>query len=276
MTQETRTVFCASKSGTIYNETFCANRKLPELKRDCETSVDCEYLWFKSQWSSCSADCGKGIQNRRVICGQFKGGAVSAADDESKCDAAEKPDETRECEGKTKECLGQWFTGPWSECNKPCGGGIRSRKVLCILNGVPGKPSDCTDDNIEFSSEDCNVAACLEDETLPVDVTSKPIEEDDEGEEYCDEDDDIEAVGDDDTTESIDAKLSSGISDGIDLDGTDATESTITDDDLMLSDATYETDSLTDETSTDITSKTFIRHFSLFFLISILCIFSFK
>lgn len=225
---------------------------MPELKRDCVTTVACEYLWFSSQWSSCSSKCGKGIQNRRVLCGQYDNGAVLAADDVSKCKADEKPEETRDCEGESKECLGQWFTGPWTECSKPCGVGTRSRKVLCILNGVPAKHTDCTDDSIEFSSEDCNTSACLEDETLPLDVTSKPIEEDDEGEDYCDDD---EVGGDDDDTTEFNPFEKKGISDGFDLDSSDSTEPTISDDDLMLSDSTYLPSTGIDETSTDITSK---------------------
>lgn len=39
-----------------------------------------------------------------------------------------------------------------------------------------------------------NKQPCIDDAIIPVDTTSKPIEEDDEGEEYCDEDEDMELI----------------------------------------------------------------------------------
>lgn len=259
LTTETRTAFCASQKGKIYNDTFCSKRKVPELTRVCEAPSECDFQWFKSQWSACSAECGKGIQNRRVICAKFDGTSIKPSADESSCKVDEKPADTKDCEGKTKECPGQWFSGPFSDCDKKCGGGSRSREVLCIANGVAVKTTDCNQETIVFKSEDCNKEQCTEDEIIPVDTTSKPIEEDDEGEEYCDEDeeeslDDGAGVLRADTTESL--------GDAIDLDNTsDSPRSTIgAEDDIMMSDSTgFETDSTqTDDGVTDSSRKFFI------------------
>ncbi|KAJ6638506.1 Papilin, partial [Pseudolycoriella hygida] len=254
LNQETRTAHCASKSGTIYNETFCANRKKPELTRECKAPA-CDYQWFKSQWTKCSAECGNGVQSRQVICGKLDGNSVQKSDDESKC-SEEKPIAEKEC-SVDKECPGQWFSGPWGECDKKCGGGKRTRKVLCIANGVPVKETDCSEDTIEFRTDDCNKDACIEDETIPVDSTSKPITEDDEGEDWCDEDDETGTTDDMEIVKVIPTD-STGISDIFEVDSTsDATESSFITDDLMLSDATgFETDSTQTDSVTDISIAT--------------------
>lgn len=233
---------------------------MPELTRPCNAS-DCKYQWFSSQWSKCSAECGKGVQTRRVLCGTYDEEFVRRANDESQCDANEKPDEEKECETK-KECAGQWFSGPWSECDKKCGGGRKTRKILCIANDVPVSPSQCNEDAIEFASEDCNKDACLEDETIPVDSTSKPIEEDDESEEWCDEEDE----DDDDETPSSVMKVvptdGSNVSDGFEIDASAPTrETSLITDDLMLSDATgFEAHD--GETGTDLPGIIYLLFFS--------------
>ncbi|XP_021693567.1 papilin isoform X5 [Aedes aegypti] len=249
---ETRTVYCASKSGTVYDNKFCANRELPELKRECK-STPCEYQWFTSQWSKCSAVCGNGVQTRSVVCGVFDGQSLKRADDDYKCDAALRPENERECEGPA-ECPGQWFTGPWTDCSKACGGGFMSRKVLCIANGSVVAETNCKVDTIELSTESCNSHDCTDDEIIPVDVTSKPLEEDDyDDEEWC-EDEDEEA------TESPDDVLmvtdDSTLVDGVDLESTQfTTESSLETDEMMLSDATgFETGATEVDTATDVST----------------------
>lgn len=181
-------------------------------------------------------DCGTGVQTRNVLCGKFGKGAVTPAKDESKCDAAEKPETTKECDAG-KKCEGLWFTGPWSDCSKKCGGGKRTRKVLCIADGKEVKPDKCGEDSIAFSSEDCNKEPCVEDELIPIDTTANPIEEDDESEEYCDEDDEdssLELVDIDTSTEfeSSSSSLSSLFTD--ELMQSDSTDSTDTSDSSSL------------------------------------------
>ncbi|XP_055525400.1 papilin isoform X2 [Wyeomyia smithii] len=248
-TVETRTVYCASKAGTVYDNKFCANRELPELKREC-TAVPCEYQWFSSQWSKCSAVCGKGVQTRTVVCGVFDGQSLKRADDDYKCDIKLKPKAERECDGP-EECPGQWFTGPWTDCSKDCGGGFKSRKVLCIANGTVVAETSCKVDTIEMSTESCNSHDCTDDEIIPVDVTSKPLEEDDYDEEEWCEDEEEEA------TESPDGVLmvtdDSTLVDGVDLESSQGTtESSLETDEMMLSDATgFETGITDTDTSTD-------------------------
>ncbi|XP_017478128.1 PREDICTED: papilin isoform X5 [Rhagoletis zephyria] len=238
---ETRTAICATKSGKIYPEEFCAP-EVPALSRPCESSK-CKPKWFTSEWSTCSAACGKGVQSRIVICGEFDGKSIKPAED-SKCEATAKPESEQECEGEEKECPGQWFTGPWEPCSKPCGGGERKREVLCLANGT--KSLNCDESKIESLSEKCNTQACTEDELLPVDGTAAPIAEDASEEEECDEDD--EGL-------DLETKEDLKISDGIELDEEATTLSSLITDELMLSDSPSTGES-SEVTSTDIPYST--------------------
>ncbi|EDV43612.1 uncharacterized protein Dana_GF16440, isoform A [Drosophila ananassae] len=219
---ETRTAICGNKDGKEYPEEFC-EPEVPSLTRPC-TAPKCQAQWFSSEWSKCSAACGKGAKSRIVICGEFDGKTVTPASDDSKCDKATKPESEEECEGEEKECPGEWFTGPWGECSKSCGGGERVREVLCLSNGT--KSLNCDESKLESLSEKCNSEACTEDEILPLTSTDKPIEDD---EEECDEEG-IELVTDNLSEDEP-------TSDGFDLDGDAKTETTIEAEDLMLSDS---------------------------------------
>ncbi|XP_055613416.1 papilin-like isoform X1 [Uranotaenia lowii] len=248
-TSETRTVHCASKTGTIYDDKFCANRELPELKRECQY-VPCEYQWFSSQWSKCSAICGKGIQTRTVVCGVFDGQSLKRADDDYKCDADQRPTNEQECEGPA-ECPGQWFTGPWTDCTKDCGGGFKSRKVLCIANGTVVPETNCKIDTIELSTESCNSHDCTDDETIPVDTTATPLEDDYDDEEWCEDDEESSSESPDDI---LMVTEDTSLVDGIDLESTHATtDSSLETDEMMLSDATgFETGATDSDATTDI------------------------
>ncbi|XP_055921966.1 papilin isoform X3 [Eupeodes corollae] len=184
-TKETRTALCGSKTGKVYDDKFCLLEK-PSLIRPC-SSVKCKIQWFTSQWSECSAKCGTGIQSRIVICAEFDGLKLTRALDESECNSLDKPSTEQKCEGDQKDCPGEWFTGPWGECSKICGGGQRYREVLCLANG--SKASNCEESKIEFGSENCNTEPCTDDELIPID-TNKSIEDEFESGEDCDEDED--------------------------------------------------------------------------------------
>ncbi|XP_017001607.2 papilin isoform X1 [Drosophila takahashii] len=219
---ETRTAICGNKEGKVYPEEFC-EPEVPTLSRPCK-SPKCEAQWFSSEWSKCSAPCGKGVKSRIVICGEFDGKTVSPASDDSKCNKDAKPESEQECEGEEKECPGEWFTGPWGQCSKPCGGGERVREVLCLSNGT--KSVNCDESKVEPLSEKCNPEACTEDEILPLTSTDKPIEDD---EEDCDEDG-IELV--DDTLPQVEKSAAV-----IDLEGKPSTETTPEAEELMQSDS---------------------------------------
>lgn len=48
------------------------------------------------------------------------------------------------------------------KCSKACGGGERTKKVVCIKANEVVDVSHCDADSIIFSHEDCNEQACTE------------------------------------------------------------------------------------------------------------------
>ncbi|XP_015585741.1 thrombospondin type-1 domain-containing protein 4 isoform X2 [Cephus cinctus] len=80
--------------------------------------------WLFTEWSrKCSAECGTGIQTRRVFCG-------TSSRNES-CDESNRPDTTRTC-SSDRACSGQWFAGPWTQCSSTCDLGEQTREVACV------------------------------------------------------------------------------------------------------------------------------------------------
>lgn len=61
-----------------------------------------------------------------------------------------------------EKCPGEWYSGPWTECSKPCGGGERSKKVVCLKDLQVVDASECGPDKIIFSKEECNTQPCSE------------------------------------------------------------------------------------------------------------------
>ncbi|CAH1399411.1 unnamed protein product [Nezara viridula] len=180
---ETRTAYCGSKDGKPYPDSMCHEYRKPKLVQNC-TYVQCASQWYASQWSACSAKCGTGVQTRSVFCATFDGDTFKKVDN-SKCDAAKKYEEKQECKVED-ECKGEWFYGPFSSCSKPCGGGRMTRKILCVKDNQTVSIKECSVDNIETATADCNMHACGEDEIIPVEPTQVISEDYDEceGEDY--------------------------------------------------------------------------------------------
>lgn len=80
--------------------------------------------WLFTEWSDqCSAECGTGVQTRRVLC--------ETNSDEESCDESSRPETSRDC-SSNRTCSGQWFTGPWTECSASCDVGEQVRDVVCV------------------------------------------------------------------------------------------------------------------------------------------------
>ncbi|XP_019882164.2 papilin isoform X4 [Camponotus floridanus] len=186
LTKETRTAHCATQDGMVYSDDLCDADKKPELERECEKAKNCDFQWFTSLWSKCSAECGAGVQTRKVFCGIFSEDEVKKVLDEN-CDPEEKFEDTKNCTAK-KPCKGEWFAGPWSKCSKPCGGGDMIRKVICMRDNKTAPISQCDADSIMFSTEKCNDQPCEEGVT-PADIDEKITDSD---EEECEEEEEEE------------------------------------------------------------------------------------
>ncbi|RLU15132.1 hypothetical protein DMN91_013019 [Ooceraea biroi] len=185
LTKETRTAQCATQDGTVYLEDMCDAGKKPQMERECEKSKDCDFQWFASQWSECSAICGSGVQTRKVFCGTFSDDTVKKVTDDN-CDPEKKFEDSQNCTAK-EECKGEWFAGPWSKCSQPCDGGDMTRKVICMKDNKTVSVSQCDADTIMFSTEKCNDEPCEEGQTPaaeePTDTTVPGEEEECEEEE---------------------------------------------------------------------------------------------
>ncbi|RZF40156.1 hypothetical protein LSTR_LSTR010108 [Laodelphax striatellus] len=157
---ETREVKCSTQKGQVYDDSFCHKYRLPDLKRECISTAECQHEWYATQWSECSVRCGAGVQSRKVFCASTENDTFTKVDD-ANCDASKKYETTQNCTGKD-ECKGSWFSGPWSPCSKPCGGGVQARKVLCLLDSKVVETRNCDGSLVPFSNEPCNNHPCGE------------------------------------------------------------------------------------------------------------------
>ncbi|XP_014601645.1 PREDICTED: thrombospondin type-1 domain-containing protein 4-like isoform X3 [Polistes canadensis] len=79
--------------------------------------------WLYTEWSEqCSAECGIGMQSRRVFCEKYSN---------EECDRMNRPESSRSC-SSNRTCSGQWFVGPWSECSSNCDFGEQTREAVCV------------------------------------------------------------------------------------------------------------------------------------------------
>eukprot|EP00933_Yihiella_yeosuensis_P020140 TRINITY_DN16226_c0_g1_i1.p1 TRINITY_DN16226_c0_g1~~TRINITY_DN16226_c0_g1_i1.p1 ORF type:complete len:918 (+),score=126.64 TRINITY_DN16226_c0_g1_i1:81-2756(+) len=110
----------------------------PKEVETCKNVSGC--VWNTSAWSSCSTQCGVGLQSREVRC------PSGVAQD---CTSASTvPVATRSCSASSG-C--SWKVTAWSECSTTCGTGLLKRKVYCSS----GKDGDCQGSK-PVASQACN------------------------------------------------------------------------------------------------------------------------
>lgn len=131
------------------------------------------HVWrLDPQWGDCSVACGSGKQKRTVYCSDDQ----QRITDDSLCDLSVKPNAEQTC--NTQACLQyQWETCSWSECTAECGGGAnggsvggtmlgeRTRKIMCMRNGVLSDASYCNaTQRLLLSDSDvgCNYIPCTD------------------------------------------------------------------------------------------------------------------
>uniref|UniRef100_A0A8C0P5N1 ADAM metallopeptidase with thrombospondin type 1 motif 20 n=1 Tax=Canis lupus familiaris TaxID=9615 RepID=A0A8C0P5N1_CANLF len=113
--------------------------------------------WRTGPWGSCSSSCARGVQRRVVVCQDEDGQSATS------CDAASRPPEAQHCH--SGPCP-QWSYGSWGECTQTCGGGIKSRFVICQFpNGQMSQEQNCEILNKPPSVVQCHVHACPDDAT---------------------------------------------------------------------------------------------------------------
>ncbi|EDO36365.1 predicted protein [Nematostella vectensis] len=99
--------------GTYVRDSVCAGAK-PVTTQDCETAT-CTASWYTTEWSPCSATCGKGTQSRSVICRRetFTGSMQYKTLSDSNC-AENKPTVTLSQECNKVNCPAEWVPSAWS------------------------------------------------------------------------------------------------------------------------------------------------------------------
>ncbi|XP_033066243.1 A disintegrin and metalloproteinase with thrombospondin motifs 9 isoform X1 [Trachypithecus francoisi] len=183
----TRQVVCVNYSDHVIDRSECDQDYIPETDQDCSMSPcpqrtpdsglaqhpfqDEDYRprsaspsrthvlggnqWRTGPWGACSSTCAGGSQRRVVVCQDENG--YTAND----CVERIKPDEQRACE--SGPCP-QWAYGNWGECTKLCGGGIRTRLVVCQRsNGERFPDLSCEILDKPPDREQCNTHACPHD-----------------------------------------------------------------------------------------------------------------
>ncbi|CAD7703310.1 unnamed protein product [Ostreobium quekettii] len=157
--------YCISASGTPAPQEVCDT-----LDTSSDTSAECDVAPCSSlpayyqlgQWSACDALCGGGVRTRPAVCVNGTGDVIDA----SNCEALDPKLVEKEC--NTMPCESFYYSvRAWGECSEPCGGGNRTREVICVVaNIVPftgGDSSDtCEDKGLERPREEepCNTFAC--------------------------------------------------------------------------------------------------------------------
>lgn len=95
---------------------------------ECEGSVcpTATYSWYQGGFNACSKPCGSGVQTQTVECRDQN--EVVVAD--SFC-TGPKPPTSRAC--NVQSCPGTyaWNIGEYGDCSKTCGGGTKTRAVIC-------------------------------------------------------------------------------------------------------------------------------------------------
>ncbi|XP_073495651.1 ADAMTS-like protein 4 isoform X2 [Phyllobates terribilis] len=157
--QRTRHVRCISNQGDVIGEGECSNRLRPRNNEVCDMGP-CVRSWFHNDWSStCSSECGPGIQRRSVFC------LSSSPNDESQDGCpGNKPSDMRVCNSGPCERTIKWYTGPWSQCSAECDEGSQRRDVICVSKmGSDFNVSDaseCAHLEKPPSLQSCNAGSC--------------------------------------------------------------------------------------------------------------------
>ncbi|XP_060601173.1 A disintegrin and metalloproteinase with thrombospondin motifs 7-like isoform X2 [Ruditapes philippinarum] len=144
----TRVVECInSESNEDVDQTLCDINTKPNAIGDC--NKDTCHEWESSEWSQCSATCGKSIRTRVVSCPQT-----------GSCDPKHKPDEEEMCD--VPKCV-IWVSGQWSKCTKQCDTGEQFRLVQCVnvTNQLPSH--GCSYPEKPEEKQDCNTDPCKND-----------------------------------------------------------------------------------------------------------------
>uniref|UniRef100_A0A3Q3KD59 ADAM metallopeptidase with thrombospondin type 1 motif, 16 n=1 Tax=Monopterus albus TaxID=43700 RepID=A0A3Q3KD59_MONAL len=144
------------------NTSYCNPKSRPATGlMPCNTQP-CPASWSLGEWGMCSRSCGGGEQMRQVRCVQKTRQANIDTLADSHCP---QPTPARGQACNTHSCPPVWTTGPWSQCSRKCGNGLKKRTVLCMSTG-PGTQTHTLADTLcaglpkPDSQETCFIKRC--------------------------------------------------------------------------------------------------------------------
>ncbi|XP_077988927.1 ADAMTS-like protein 1 [Glandiceps talaboti] len=114
------------RTGEEVDPSECESHNKPSTDpRECNEN-QCPPRWVTDPWTSCSRECGGGLETRDVFCTEKINDDLVLRPN-SFCSGA-KPQRKRAC---NMEPCPMWYPENWSECMVTCGQGTVTRKVLC-------------------------------------------------------------------------------------------------------------------------------------------------
>ncbi|XP_045540256.1 protein madd-4 [Papilio machaon] len=122
------------------------------------------YHWLATPGSLCSATCGGGYKMSLAVCRDRLTGTDAP---EQLCDGSSKPS-SAVVRCNMHPCPYKWYVGEWSPCTVSCGGGLRTRRVLCARSAnvtradtyQPGSTEPGCVSPAPRSSQACNEHEC--------------------------------------------------------------------------------------------------------------------
>uniref|UniRef100_A0A8C4Z2S6 ADAM metallopeptidase with thrombospondin type 1 motif 16 n=1 Tax=Gadus morhua TaxID=8049 RepID=A0A8C4Z2S6_GADMO len=147
------------------NTSHCSAKGRPATgPMPCNTQP-CPASWSVGEWGACSRSCGGGDQTRQVQCVQRTSHSNVDALADPQC-VQPPPGRRQAC--NLHSCPPVWSPGPWSQCSRLCGKGLRKRTVLCTSTAPPpGRThartlpeSSCAGVHKPSGQESCFVKRC--------------------------------------------------------------------------------------------------------------------
>uniref|UniRef100_F6Z4P1 Ig-like domain-containing protein n=1 Tax=Ciona intestinalis TaxID=7719 RepID=F6Z4P1_CIOIN len=121
----------------------------PSPKPESETScslVACSPEWVPEPWTKCSRTCGRGEQERELMCMQRLGTGETVQVSKEYC-SRKKPESETSC--SLVACSPEWVPEPWTKCSRTCGRGEQERELMCMQRLGTGE-------TVQVSKEYCS------------------------------------------------------------------------------------------------------------------------
>ncbi|XP_071793929.1 thrombospondin type-1 domain-containing protein 4-like isoform X1 [Asterias amurensis] len=133
----------------------CNPRLEPARVQECQLKA-CT-AWKTGEWEECDAPCNEGRRHRDVTCINDEQTEL----EESECAGKTKPANQEICD--MGPCISNWFVSEWNDlCSSECGGGHKSRYVVCSTEGTTEVLHDdaCNTITKPRTSRTCNNMPC--------------------------------------------------------------------------------------------------------------------